>query len=278
MATQVGARFPGAFSGYKKKMQIPIYQVDAFTGRQFAGNPAAVCLLQEWLDDALLASIAAENNLSETAFLVSRGESWELRWFTPKTEVDLCGHATLAAAFVILNRLERQRDCVLFDTRSGKLSVRRAGDRLAMDFPARPGAPCPQPEGLTEALGAAGSECYRARDLMVVYATEEQVLKLRPKMDQLMRFDCLGVIVTAPGQASDFVSRFFAPAVGVPEDPVTGSAHTMLVPYWSRRLGKQNLYARQVSERGGELWCENHGDRITLMGQAVLFMEGTIVL
>ncbi len=259
-------------------MRIPLYQVDAFTSRLFAGNPAAVCPLGDWPEDGLLQAIAAENNLSETAFFVSSGDRFHLRWFTPAVEVDLCGHATLAAAFVILNHLEPGREAVRFDTRSGELTVRREGDLLAMDFPARPPVPCQAPERLAEALGATPAGTFRSRDLMAVFETEQEVRALRPRMDLLAEVDVFAVIATAPATDADFVSRFFAPRGGVPEDPVTGSAHCTLVPYWARRLGKSSLHARQVSARGGELWCQEAGARVTLKGGAVLFMRGEIVI
>ena len=259
-------------------MHIPLYQVDAFTGRVFAGNPAAVCPLEGWLEDGVLQSIAAENNLSETAFFVRRGGHFELRWFTPAVEVDLCGHATLASAFVILNYLDPSLNEAVFDTRSGELVVRRDGELLAMDFPARRPAACHVPEKLAEALGRRPVATFAARDLMALYETEAEVRALRPNMDLLAQVETFAVIVTAPGTDADFVSRFFAPRAGIAEDPVTGSAHCTLAPYWSRRLGKNNLYARQVSARGGELWCEDRGDRVVIKGRAVRFMEGKIVL
>jgi PhzF family phenazine biosynthesis protein len=259
-------------------MRVPIYQVDAFTSRLFAGNPAAVCPLQDWLEDGVLQAIAAENKLSETAFFVRQGDRFHLRWFTPALEVDLCGHATLASAFVILNYLEPAREAVAFDTRSGELIVRRDGDRLSMDFPARPPVACEVPRGLVEALGASPFQTFRSRDLMAVFETEEEIRALDPRMDLLAQVDAFAVIVTAPASDVDFVSRFFAPRGGIAEDPVTGSAHCTLVPYWSRRLGKTSLHARQVSARGGELWCEDRGDRVTLQGHAVRFMQGEIIL
>ena len=259
-------------------MRIPLYQVDAFTSRLFAGNPAAVCPLEDWLEDGVLQAIAAENNLSETAFFVPQGDRFHLRWFTPALEVDLCGHATLASAFVILNYLEPAREAVAFDTRSGELIVRRDGDRLSMDFPARPPVACDVPAGLVEALGASPVRTFRSRDLMAVFETEEEIRALRPRMDLLAQVDAFAVIVTAPAKETDFVSRFFAPRGGIAEDPVTGSAHCTLVPYWSGRLGKNSLHARQVSARGGELWCEHRGDRVTLQGRAVRFMQGEIIL
>jgi PhzF family phenazine biosynthesis protein len=259
-------------------MRIPVFQIDAFTSRVFAGNPAAVCPLEGWLENETLQAIAAENNLSETAYFVKRGDRYDLRWFTPAVEVDLCGHATLASAFVIFNYLEPAREAVAFDTQSGELIVRRNGDLLSMDFPARPPVECPPPALLEKALKRRPIATHMSRDLMAVMESEAQVRSLQPDMGLLAQLDAFAVIVTAPGDDSDFVSRFFAPASGVPEDPVTGSAHCTLVPYWSRCLGKTSLYARQVSARGGELWCEDRGERVVIQGRAARFMQGEIVL
>ena len=253
--------------------RIPIYQVDAFASRLFAGNPAAVCPLEEWLPDETLQNIAAENNLSETAFFLRQGDRYQLRWMTPTTEVDLCGHATLASAFVIFEYLDRGRDSVAFDTRSGELIVRRNGDLLTLDFPARPPQACTADPLLAGALGLAPLEVMAARDYLCVYESEDQVRSLAPNMDVLAKVDRFAVIVTAPGTGGvDFVSRFFAPAGGVPEDPVTGSAHCTLVPYWSARLGKKLLHALQVSRRGGELWCEDRGSRVRISGKAIPYL------
>jgi len=257
-------------------MSVPIFCVDAFTERPFAGNPAAVCILSEERADGWLQSVAAEMNLSETAFLRKEGDGWRLRWFTPTVEVDLCGHATLASAFVVFRHLEPSLEAVSFRSKSGELRVTRGGDLLTLDFPARPPARLEVQPGLVRALGAAPAEAWAARDGMAVYATEDEVLALKPDMEALAALDHFGVIVTAPGRASDFVSRFFAPRQGVPEDPVTGSAHCTLVPYWAKRLGKPRLHALQVSRRGGELFCEDRGDRVAMGGRAVQFLEGTI--
>ncbi len=278
MARPGTTRFPGVpVRGKNGVVRIPIYQVDAFTRRVFGGNPAAVCPLESWPPDALLQAVAAENNLSETAFFVRQGERFELRWFTPCQEVDLCGHATLATAFVILNHLDPRLEAAVFDTRSGELTVRREGELLSMDFPARVPEPAPVPPRLAEALGRTPSEVRASRDLMALYDAEEEVRALQPNMELLGRLDAFAVIATAPGRDCDFVSRFFAPRAGIPEDPVTGSAHCTLVPYWSRRLGKTSLFARQVSARGGELWCEDRGNRVIIKGQAVLFLRGEAV-
>jgi PhzF family phenazine biosynthesis protein len=257
-------------------LKIPIYQVDAFTSRVFGGNPAAVCPLPSWLDDATLQAIAAENNLSETAFFVGGNGAYDIRWMTPAAEIDLCGHATLASGWVVMNRLETGRDAVTFGSRSGPLRVTRQGDLLALDFPARPPAPVADSEAVREALGRTPRAVLGARDYMAVFDTEDEVRSLKPDMARVAALDRHALIVTAPGRTSDFVSRFFAPALGIPEDPVTGSAHCTLVPYWAARLGKARLRALQVSARGGELLCELKGERVLIAGRAVPFLEGQI--
>lgn len=261
-------------------MKIPIYQVDAFSSEVFSGNPAAVCLLDEWLDDRWLQSIAAENNLSETAFLVQTGNGFDLRWFTPVTEVALCGHATLASAFVLFSGQKQPADIVRFRTRkSGELVVTKRDDFLEMDFPARLVHARTPPAGLGEALGIWPVKVFgSAEDLMVVLDSEKIVREARPDFSTLERVECRGIIITAQGERSDFVSRFFAPRVGVPEDPVTGSAHCVLIPYWAGVLGKNVLHAFQVSKRGGELFCANAGERVKISGKAVLYLEGTITI
>ena len=260
-------------------MRIPLYQVDAFAGEPFRGNPAAVCPLDRWLKEETLQAIAAENNLSETAYYVRENGRYRLRWFTPAVEVDLCGHATLAAAHVILDlRREITDGQVTFESRSGELGVKQEGDMYILDFPSHYPRECPDDADLSEALGARPVEFLRAEDCFCVYRTEAEVRALAPDMSQLAKVDCRGVIVTAPGEDCDFVSRFFAPRVGVPEDPVTGSAHTKLIPYWSHRLGKRKLFARQVSRRSGDLWCEDRGDRVGIGGRAVKYLEGHIIL
>lgn len=265
-------------------MKLPIYQIDAFTSAVFSGNPAAVCPLERWLPDATMQSIAAENNLAETAFFVPRaaggtgsdGTDYDLRWFTPEIEMDLCGHATLASGFVVFTALEPGRQVVTFHTRSGPLTVRREGGDLSMDLPARPPERCDAPAGLDAALGATPREVWQSRDLMAVFEAESDVRALKPSFDGIRALGVHAVIVTAPGRDVDFVSRFFAPLVGVPEDPVTGSVHCTLVPYWAKRLGRTRLRARQVSARGGELACEHRGDRVVIAGAAVQYLEGTI--
>jgi PhzF family phenazine biosynthesis protein len=259
-------------------MKIPIYQIDAFSSRVFCGNPAAVCPLREWLDDSVLQAIAQENNLSETAFFVQEDDGYRIRWFTPVAEVDLCGHATLASGFVILSYIDPARTRVVFRSRSGNLSVVKEKDLLSMDFPSQPPVPCAPPRELIEGLGSAPLEVLRSEDYFVVFSNEGDIVALNPDMELLGRLDLRGVIVTAQGDGIDFVSRFFAPTLGVDEDPVTGSAHCALTPYWSRRLGKMDLHAHQVSRRGGELFCMDRGDRVSISGRAVMYMEGTITL
>lgn len=259
-------------------MEIPIYQVDAFASRVFTGNPAAICPLEQWLPDATMQAIAMENNLAETAYFIKTPGGYHLRWFTPVNEMDLCGHATLASAYVIFRFLEPELHEVRFETRSGILTVTRQDDLLTLDFPARApklATPC---AGLLGALGGHPKEVWASRDYMIVYGSEAEILALQPDMTGLLNLDRFAVIVTAPSSTPgvDFISRFFAPAAGVPEDPVTGSAHCTLVPYWARRLGKTNLTARQISPRGGELICELKGDRVTMAGGGVLFLRGTI--
>jgi PhzF family phenazine biosynthesis protein len=257
---------------------IPFFQVDAFTSSVFGGNPAAVCPLKEWLPEATLQAIAAENNLSETAFFVKSDSGFHLRWFTPAVEVDLCGHATLASAHVLFEHLGVTGDKITFDTKSGKLGVNRKDGLLSLDFPARPSALVTPCSGLIEALGGKPQAIFAARDYLVVYGSEEQVRALHPDMEGLKRIDRFAVIATAPGEDCDFVSRFFAPAKGVPEDPVTGSAHCTLIPYWAERLQRNKLTARQVSPRGGDLICELRGERVTICGRCVLFAKGEILL
>ncbi len=259
--------------------QLRLYQIDAFAGQVFAGNPAAVCPLECWLDDRVLQAIAQENNHSETAFFVSDGAGFGLRWFTPRREVSLCGHATLAAAFVIFSELKLALGSVVFTTRSGALEVRREGSRLVMDFPARRLEACPQPPApLLAGLGPAPDGILAVvpgKSYVAVYATEQEVRALQPDFGLLAQLPG-GVGATAPGREADCASRDFAPAIGIPEDPVTGSIHCALVPYWAGRLGKSQIHARQVSQRGGELYCQDRGDRVSIAGYAVKYLEGTI--
>jgi predicted PhzF superfamily epimerase YddE/YHI9 len=257
-------------------MKLPLYQVDAFTRRMFGGNPAAVVLLDEWLPDQMLQAIAAENNLAETAFVIPRSDVSPLRWFTPGMEVDLCGHATLATAYVLFRHRFPSLDRVTFSTRSGDLIVARDGNVLSMDFPSRPGRPVEVTDQIVSALGARPREALLARDLLVVFEREEEVRAFRPDFDRIAALDAFALIISAPGETVDFVSRFFAPRAGVPEDPVTGSAHCTLVPYWAARLGKHKLAAKQLSARGGDLSCELRGDRLIISGNAIEYLRGEI--
>ncbi|MDQ2070586.1 PhzF family phenazine biosynthesis protein [Natronospira bacteriovora] len=261
-------------------MQLPIFQVDAFADRVFAGNPAAVVPLPHWIDAGLMQAIAAENNLSETAFIVGEGDHWEIRWFTPSTEVDLCGHATLAAVWVIRHRLSQGVGTVRLESASGQLRVNvDEEERLVLDFPARPPVPgaAELRDALTDALGEEPEVVMTASDVLAVYRNPASVTGMNPDMTRLAGIEARGVIVTAPGDGNyDFISRFFGPRVGVPEDPVTGSAHCTLVPYWAKRLEVTRLRARQVSARGGELACRLVGDRVHIAGHATLYMSGVI--
>jgi PhzF family phenazine biosynthesis protein len=265
-------------------MKLPLYQVDSFATEVFRGNPAAVCPLDAWLDERTMQAIAMENALSETAFFVREAGSpdrFAIRWFTPKAEIDLCGHATLASAFVLFETLERGRSRVTFSSKGGDLVVSRSASdprMLEMIFPSRPPTPCdtPPPE-LARALGKAPKEVLVSRDYVAVYASDDEVRALAPDFTGLAALDRHAVIVTAPGSGDvDFVSRFFAPKLGVPEDPVTGSAHSTLIPFWAKRLGKSELRAAQRSARGGELFCGDRGGSVLIAGRAVKYLEGTI--
>ncbi len=255
-------------------MKINLYQVDAFAGEVFEGNPAAVCPLSKWLPDRQLRNIAMENNLSETAYFVKEGDSYRLRWFTPVAEVDLCGHATLASAHVLFEHMGYSRPEIVFESNSGPLRVRREQGMLKMNFPATVGERIDPPKALLEALGTDSEKVYKATDYMVVLEREELVRKLDPNFFLLNKIETRGIIVTAPGVEYDFVSRFFAPALGINEDPVTGSAHTMMTPYWSERSGKKEFKARQVSRRGGTVYCTMLDDRVEIAGKAVTYLEG----
>lgn len=257
-------------------MRAQFFQVDAFTTRRFAGNPAAVMLLDAWPEDRLLQAIAAENNLAETAFLVASGEDFRIRWFTPMIEVPLCGHATLASAAVILERLALARDHVCFHSASGLLTVRRDGAAYAMDFPARTCTPVAEPEGLAAALRIAPQEClWDGSNLIALLPSATEVRRLAPDLAAIARLPASGVVVTAAGdQGYDCVSRYFAPAKGIPEDPVTGGAHCALAPFWAGRLGRHELRAWQASPRGGEILCGVTGDRVELRGCCIFYLEG----
>jgi PhzF family phenazine biosynthesis protein len=261
-------------------MNIPIYQVDAFTSEVFSGNPAAVCIIEKWLDDNIIQSIASENNLSETAFIVQRDGQFKIRWFTPKTEVDLCGHATLASAFVLFEEELIDNNTVTFESQSGPLTVEGLDDGLlSMNFPSRRPIACKKPKVLEDALGTNVVATLASRDLLVILENEEKVSKLSPNLELLSRIkEYMAVIVSAKGNKVDFVSRFFAPNAGVPEDPVTGSSHCTLIPYWSEQLNKDKLHALQLSPRGGELFCENMGGRVVIKGKAVMYMKGEIYI
>jgi PhzF family phenazine biosynthesis protein len=259
-------------------MELPIYQVDAFTDRLFAGNPAAVCPLQRWLKDRTLQSIAAENNLAETAFFLAEGEGYRLRWFTPTKEVDLCGHATLASAFVISNFLEPGKNEMRFDTRSGPVIVTRGAESYVIDFPTWQLAPTENP-AVGKAMGLAPRELWASVPYLAVYDSAAEVAALAPDLRAVAALDLDGVMATAPGENGiDYVSRYFAPAAGIPEDPATGSSHCVLMPYWSKRLGCRQLVARQISQRVGDFRCELVGERVRISGQAVCYLKGSIVV
>ncbi len=256
--------------------EFAIYQVDAFTSAPFAGNPAAVCPLDAWLPDETMQKIAAENNLSETAFLVRDGDTYGLRWFTPAIEVDLCGHATLGSAFVIANYLDPEAEVLRFETKSGRLTVRRDGDLFTMDFPARAPTRLADDAAFAAALGQPIEEALRADKNLAVLVSEAAVAAARPDLNKVAALEGDGLIITGPGESVDFVSRYFAPHAGIPEDPVTGSAHCVLTPYWARRLDKQRLTARQISARGGDLTVEDRGDRVLISGRVAPYLEGRI--
>ncbi|GAB2476440.1 putative isomerase [Hymenobacter qilianensis] len=265
-------------------MLLPLYQIDAFTDRIFAGNPAAVCPLTEWLPADTMQAIAAENNLAETAFFAPQPGTdghFEIRWFTPAVEVELCGHATLASAHVLLRHLNFKGTEITFHSKSGPLRVtQQENGRLTLDFPSRPPQPlATAPDGLIDGLGATPLKLLAGPDLVALFNSEAEIRAIHPNQLHLAEVPYRAVIVTAPGSGDiDFVSRFFGPRVGVPEDPVTGSAHTTLIPYWAEKLGKTELRARQVSPRGGDLWCELRGDRVLISGYAVTYLKGEIEL
>lgn len=260
-------------------MQYPIYTVDAFTDHIFGGNPAAVCPLKEWLPAATMQQLANENNLSETAFFVQREDgSFDIRWFTPELEIDLAGHPTLATAFVIFTELGYTDDMIRFYCKSGELTVTRKGDLLEMNFPARMPVACEVPGNLLKGLSIAPAKVLKSRDYFIVYNTQEEVEKLVVDFNYLNKVETLGFIVTAKGNEADFVSRFFVPNSVIGEDPVTGSAHATLIPYWAKELDKPSMTAIQLSKRKGHLWCGFQGDRVTISGKAVLYMKGEYFL
>lgn len=257
-------------------MKLKLYQIDAFTDKIFSGNPAAVVPLDNWPDDKTLQNIALENNLSETAFFVDKGEKFHIRWFTPTSEVDLCGHATLASGYVIKNILGYERDEVLLDSRSGELKVGFDGELISLDFPSRIVQPADIKEELVAALGKRPTEAYFNKTYLAVFEDQNDVEELTPNIRDFLKLNTHGVIITSPGNKEDFVSRFFAPDVGVDEDPVTGYAHTILTPFWAKKLQKNKLTARQLSRRGGELICESLENRVKISGKAKLYLEGEI--
>jgi PhzF family phenazine biosynthesis protein len=260
-------------------MKLKIYQVDAFAEFVFSGNPAAIVPLLNWLPDKIMQNIALENNLSETAFFVATADGFHIRWFTPLAEVDLCGHATLAAAHVLFNHLNYNENEIRFDSRSGILKVKKEQDFIVLNFPASKLTEIDIPENLKNAFNHNPFKCVKGRDdIMLVFENEEQITNLKPDFQQILVSKTRGVIVTAKSENYDFVSRFFAPAVGVNEDPVTGSAHTMLIPYWSGVLGKNELTAKQVSARSGVLHCKNMGERVDIGGKAVTYLVGEIIV
>jgi len=258
-------------------MKLSIFQADAFASSLYKGNPAAVVTLTEWLPDMTMQQIAAENNLSETAFFIPEDDHFHIRWFTPKSEVNLCGHATLATAHVLFNELNFQGDLLLFNSRSGILTVRKKEDKLKLDFPADFVQPIEMNPVFAKALGRVPTAAFKGRtDYLLLFESEEMIRTMKPNFQLLKQIDARGIIVTAAGKEVDFVSRFFAPGVGIDEDPVTGSAHTSLVPFWSSRLHKTELMALQLSERGGQLWCTLSGDRVLIAGRAVTYLRGEI--
>jgi PhzF family phenazine biosynthesis protein len=257
-------------------MKLRMWQVDAFTDHRFSGNPAAVVPLDAWLSDSVMQNIAAENNLSETAFFVAENGGYHLRWFTPAMEVPLCGHATLASAAVVFAHLQTEARTITFHSKSGPLVVAREGDKYALDFPEYACDRIDVPRLLSEALGAAPAEAWLGPKMLAVFASAAQVKALQPDFRKIAAIGAFGVIATAPGDDCDFVSRYFVPQGGVDEDPVTGSAHCQLTPYWAKRLNQPQMFARQVSARGGELWVEHLPPRVRIAGHAVEYMSGTI--
>ncbi len=261
-------------------MKLKLYQIDSFADNVFKGNPAAVVPLgNKWLKDSVMQHIAAENNLSETAFYIKKGSKFHIRWFTPLKEVALCGHATLASAYAEFFIRKNKSDFIVFDSQSGELKVKKDGKKLVMDFPADKIKKITAPKSLAGCLNKTPVEIYEGSfDYMLVFKTEKEIREMKPDFLKMASINTRGIIVTAPGKKSDFVSRFFAPAFGINEDPVTGSAHTALTPYWSKRLNKKSLTARQLSKRGGILWCEDKGVRVQIAGSAVLYLKGTIAV
>ncbi len=259
-----------------KVIKLPLYQVDAFASSVFQGNPAAVCPLDVWLDDDVLQQIAAENNLSETAFFVESHGVFHIRWFTPTVEVDLCGHATLASAYVLFEELGFEADTLVFQSKSGELQVSKNNDKLVLNLPKQTPIACDIPKPVQQAFGDSIKACLQAEDYIVVLTSETAVLRANPDMALLQQLDLRGVAITAVSQDYDFISRFFAPNCGIDEDPVTGSSFTQLAPYWAEVLGSDKLRAKQVSHRGGEVWCEVLTNRVDIAGYATLYFKGEI--
>ena len=260
-------------------MKIPIYQVDAFASEIFKGNPAAVCPLKEWLPDQVMQNIAMENNLSETAFFIEDSDIFHIRWFTPKAELDLAGHPTLASAHILINEYKKNNRSLIFKTKIGDtLNVSVNKDLYLMNFPSRPPKVVSETSNIVEALGIKPIELLAHRDLIAVFKTQEDILSINPDIGKLLKLDYPSVVVTAVGDNSDFVSRNFAPKLGIPEDPVTGSSHCELIPYWSRKLNKKQMIAIQISERGGKIHCTDNNKRVYIGGEAVTFFRGEIDL
>lgn len=257
-------------------MKLSIYQIDAFAEKAFEGNPAAICPLSEWLPDKVMQSIAEENNLSETAFFVPTKQGFHIRWFTPVTEVDLCGHATLASAYVIFTYLGFEEKIINFESKSGLLTVEQNDGLLIMNFPSQPPTPCQTPDEIIQAFKNTPIECLKSEDYIVVFASEEEVASVQPDFDTLSKLDLRGVVITAKSNMYDFIARFFAPKYGIDEDPVTGSAYSQLIPYWSNNFNDTKLHAKQVSSRGGEVFCELTGNRVSIAGRAVTYLVGEI--
>ena len=257
-------------------MKLSLYQIDAFANKIFEGNPAAVIPLDNWLPDKTMQSIAQENNLSETAFFCPSDNNYEIRWFTPNSEVELCGHATLASAYVLFDILKNKSTQITFESLSGLLIAKKVDNLFRLDFPSQKPKKCDMPKLLAEGLGEESKNCYENEDYLVVFDNEDKIASINPDFNKLRMLDLRGVIITAPGLDYDFVSRAFFPKYGILEDPVTGSAHTKLIPYWAEKFEKSKLKAKQISKRGGELFCENDGDRVYISGHAQLYMSGEI--
>lgn len=257
-------------------MKLSLYQIDAFANKVFEGNPAAVIPLENWLPTKTMQLIASENNLSETAFFCPSDNNYEIRWFTPNGEIELCGHATLASAYVLFNILNYKTEQIEFNSLSGSLIVKKINDLYRLDFPSQKPIKCKMPSLLTEGLGRESNNCYKNEDYLVVFETEDEIANINPDFNKLKNLDSRGVIITAPGLNYDFVSRAFFPKYGILEDPVTGSAHTKLIPYWAKKFEKSKLIAKQISKRGGELFCENNKNRVYISGHAKLYMKGEI--